>query len=370
MTYKEKSYDEVFNGMLQDAFKEKLISHDDQFLNYIANKQDISNFYVMLLAIHSEAIADVYKEITEVYKSSKVDYATGNDLDDIGDIVDCSRPPATYAYVELVFTSKSDSNTNSTIPSGVIVSSKNNNVSYRTLESMTFTSENNSCTVSAVATIPGVAGRVASNVLTRVNDRNYNVNVTNPSYSTGGTDAFTDEQYRELLKNWVKTKQKGNLWAYKDYFSRLDGLDDYSLIPNWDGTGTIKCIISPSSSYFLNKTYNELQDTVTQLSEDIVVVPPVNVDIDIYVDCNVDIDRLNPYSKTEKDIIKGKILDESRKYIESLRIGEDFIPHKLAVWLDKTVSELKNINFNYPTGPITVTGEEKCVVGNIEVIME
>lgn len=360
--------------MLNDAFERHLISNFEMFETYIKNREDIENFYVMLLSIHAKCIEEVYDDITRVYNSSKVEYAEGTDLDDIGVLIDCSRPQATKAGALLTFTLGRTPTEDITIPAGLIVTSSTGGISYETAEPLFFaTGSDNTCETQAYCTVAGVKGRVGQNQLTKLETRtnvNSSLKVTNESSSTGGTEAFTDDEYRELLKNWIKVKQRGNEWAYYDYFSRQDGIEDYKLIPNWDGTGTIKIIVSPSSAYVLNKLYSEIQSEVTQASEDIVLLAPVDKEIDVYVNCNVDIDRLNPYSNTEKDEIKSRIESAVRTYIDQMKIGENFIPHKLGVFVDNAVSELKNISFTYPAEVIEITDEEECVAGDIEINME
>ena len=49
-------------------------------------------------------------------------------------------------------------------------------------------------------------------------------------------------------------------------------------------------------------------------------------------------------------------------------LGEDFIPHKLAVFLDYEIPELKNIEFNYPEDYVRILDEE-CGVSN-EITIE
>ena len=44
MTYQQRYYKEIFFEALQNALNEGLISHSAQFIKYIENKQDISNF--------------------------------------------------------------------------------------------------------------------------------------------------------------------------------------------------------------------------------------------------------------------------------------------------------------------------------------
>lgn len=372
MNYTQKYYKEIFLSALQDAFENGLISHQDEFLDYIKNKQDISNFYVMLLSVHAEVFAQVYEDMTLVYNSSKVNLAEGNDLDDLGVIINCPRPQATKSSVELTFTIPHAYDENKSESAGIIVSSKSG-ILYETVEPIFFGEDENTCIVQAFAVNPGVSSKVAENQLIRIESNLKNINsltVTNNSASGGGTEAYTDDEYRELLKNWIKTKQRGNEWAYKEYFAHFDGLDDYKLIPNWDGTGTMKVIISPSTSYLMNQVYKELQTEVTQATEDIIVLEPVDKEIDIYIQCNVDIDRLNPFSSSEKDEIKSKIQEQIKNYINQMKIGEDFIPHKLAVFVDEQVSELKNLSFNYPAEPVEITDEEKCVLGNLEIDME
>ena len=198
--------------------------------------------------------------------------------------------------------------------------------------------------------------------------------------SSGGADEYSDDDYRELLKNWFKIHLKGSNEAYDYYFASFDGIDGYKLVPNWDVTGRMKVILDPGSSYLLNKAYNELQNNVTQGNEDIIMFPPTIKPIDIYAMVDVDIDMVNPYSDTEKEDIKNKIssaikvfIDEGYKtngeWCSGLSIGEDFIPHKLAVFLDNEIPELKNITFKYPEDYVAIADDELGKVNNINIEM-
>ena len=94
----------------------------------------------------------------------------------------------------------------------------------------------------------------------------------------------------------------------------------------------------------------------------------------------MDIDRLNPYSASEKDVIEAKIISAIKIFIdggyrvngdwyEGLYLGEDFIPHKLAVFLDDEIPELKNISFKYPEDYVQILDDEIGVSNNIEIEM-
>lgn len=380
MIYEEKQFEEIFEAMLRDSLAKGLISHAEEFQDYIANQEDISNYYVMDKAVIAKMIAEVFQYITSAYESHKVEYAEGTDLDDIGVIVGIPRPLATYAQVELEFSVDEALETDVNIEDGVTVST-DDGIEYVTLENIFIGAGETSTTVQAIALESGVGSKIIEGSITKIVDGlPYTLQVTNPKGSSGGTESYTDDEYRYLLMNWTKINLKGSIEAYENYFANFDGIDSYKVIPNWNGTGTIKCILDPGTPYQLNKAYQELQSSVVQATEDISMFAPTSKLIDIYAVVNVDIDRINPYSTVEKSDIKARIISAIKifidggyrndgSYYEGLILGEDFIPHKLAVFLDEEIPELKNIDFNYPGEPVTILDEEIGVSNEITIEM-
>ena len=102
--YSKKEYPEIFMNELTNALAQELISRQEDFERYIKNRDDISNFYVMILSVIAEAISNVYEDIDNEYYSNKVEYAVKNDLDDLGKLINCSRPKGTRSAVKLTFT--------------------------------------------------------------------------------------------------------------------------------------------------------------------------------------------------------------------------------------------------------------------------
>ena len=135
MTYKQKFYKEIFLKALNNALYEGLISHQEEFERYITNKQDISNFYVMLLSVHSEIFEQVYADMTDVYLSDKINYAINEDLNNLGAIVGVTRPRATHASTEITFTLSRAQSTDVRESANLIVVSKTG-ISYRTVEEL------------------------------------------------------------------------------------------------------------------------------------------------------------------------------------------------------------------------------------------
>lgn len=378
--YIEKQYEDIFEAMLNDSLEKGLISHAEEFPSYIKNNQDISNYYVMDKSVIAEMFATVYQSMTSIYESAKVEYAEGGDLDNIGKNVGILRPQATSAEVECTFTLVGTIEEDIDIPEGVIVATSKG-IEYETIEPIFIATGENETTVSCRAVIPGVASKVIENSITRVlSDTEYTLRVINEHGSSGGTEAYTDDEYRYLLMNWTKIYIKGSAEAFEYYFANFDGIDSYRIVPNWNGTGTLKCILSPGTSEQLNRAYPDLQNIVSQANEDITMFAPDEKPIDIYAVVNVDIDQINPYSEVEKEDIQAKIKTAVKTFIDGgyrnngvwypgLYLGEDFIPHKLAVFLDDEISELKSIQFNYPSDYVTILDEEIGISRNITIEM-
>lgn len=391
LNYTQKYYEDLFLFSLENAYDSGLISHDEKFLTYIQSKQDISNFYVMNLSVLADTTEDVYYDITDVYLSAKVPHALGEDLDDIGDQIGCPRPTDSYAQADITFTFGSTSNSTTVLPAGIEVSTATG-VKYKTIESATVPAGADEITITAQAVDVGPSSRVLKNTLTKIESDIFNtvydsedsigtVTCTNPNSSTGGSYALDDDEYRDLILEWRKEMIRGTEEAYHKYFTNLDGLNSYKLLPKWDGSGTLKIVIDPGTSTQLNQIYNDLKRDVFQMPEDITLFAPEPVNVDIYAKCNVDIDQINPYSDVEKEAIKSRIEDAIRNYVDGdvlnftgLGIGEDFIPYQLGVFIHDKVSELKNIEFldnvGSPTKPISVSDEQQCRLGNVKVEME
>lgn len=386
--YTQKFYEELFLFSLENAYDWGLISHDENFTDYVKSKQDISNFYVMNLSVLADSIEDVYYDITDVYYSSKVNHAIGGDLDDIGRIVGCVRPPATFAEVEVTFTTETYDSVR-TIPQGIVLSTATGIV-YHTTTSKELPANTSTVNVQARAMEAGIKSRVLAGALNKI-DTNATDEVigvtlkscTNQTSSSGGNNAYTDDEYRELLLDWRKANIRGSKEAYEYFFSQCDGIDSYKLIPNWNGTGTLKVVLDPGTPDQLRDVYAALNSDVSQFTEDISMFAPEPVPIDIYAICNVDIDMINPYSSVEKEAIRSRIVDAVKLYIDGdvekytgLGIGVDFIPYKLGVFLSELVPELKDITFKYPCDkdtkevvPITITDEQKATAHKVDIVM-
>lgn len=380
MNYVPKEFEEIFEDALQDCLDKGMISHAEEFESYIANQEDISNYIVMDKSVVAYLIAKVYPDLTAVYESAKVEYAEGEDLDSLGQEKGIPRPQASHASAKVTFTTNSILEEDLNITDEIIVST-DNGIEYRTVESIYIPAGEDSATVQCLSVNAGSENKVIENTLINiVSSVEGLTSCTNEKGSSGGEDEYTDDEYRYLILNWYLIHLKGSNEAYENYFANLDGIDDYKIVPNWDGSGTTKIILDPGTPYLLNQVYEDLQKTVSQNDEIIFMTAPLEKLINIYALVNVDIDRLNPYSDLEKETIKSRVISGIKTFIDGgyltngeyypgLSIGEDFIPHKLAVFLDDEIEELKSITFNYPLNYIEVNDEEQCKSNDIVIEM-
>ena len=356
INYQQKYFAEIFYNSIIDAYDNGLISNAEDFIEYISNREDISNYYVMTLAVISDSIEDVYYDMTSVYNSDKIEYALGSDLDSIGEKIGCPRPSATKSSVSVTFTLSTPTLETVLIPQGSVLTS-NNGVNFVTQEDGIIDIGNNSVDVYCESLGKGTGTRILSNTITKIDsgidvNSTGGLNITNNESSHGGNDAYTDDEYRALLLDWVKNNIRGSREAYERYFADFDGLDSYKLIPNWNGSGTLKIVLDPGYPYQLLKAYEEINAKVCQIDDDITMWSPSKVNISVYIKCNVDIDRVNPYSKSEKDEIKSRIIDTVKAYINGdvynssgLGIGEDFIPYQLGLFIGEYVPEVRSLSF-------------------------
>ena len=355
VNYKEKDYDDIFLEMMQDGYQYGLLSTDERFLDYIKNRQDIENNYCLFLSIYAFEHDKIYEDMTSIYNSNDIDKASGKDLDILGNKFGIARPQARRSSVKLLFTLNTNTPLQSDpiIPSKTIVSTSSGQ-NYYTIEQATIIRGRNSVEVTAYSSLTGYNSRVDRKTLTACSLGTQNV--TNPKGSSGGRGAFSDDEYRRLIKNWTYSHIKGTKEAYELFFSYYDGIDDYRLVPLWDGAGTLKIIVDPDDDWILNDIKTKLLHNVQLFDDDVVVVGAIHRTIDIDCTINVDIDNAQYYSYEERDLIAEKVANAIQTYIDGgyrtngqyykgLMIGQDFVPFQAGVFVSQEVPQVRSIDF-------------------------
>lgn len=354
VNYKEKDYDQLFLSMMQDAYQYGLLSTDERFLDYINNRQDIENNYCLFLSVYAFENSQIFEEMTKLYNSNDIDKAQGKDLDIIGNKFGIPRPNARKSSVELTFTKTVDPNLDFTIPRGTIVSTVTGK-NYYTVEDAVIIRGQPSTKVQAMSSDNGYNSRVDRNTLV-VCSLSGITSVTNEKSSSGGRSAYTDKEYRQLIRNWTYSHIKGTKEAYDLFFAYYDGIDSYRLFPQWGGAGTLKIIVDPSDDWILNDISEKIYQNVQLIDDDVYVTGAIPRRIDIKVNVNVDIDNAQYYSIDEREEIATRVDKAIRLFIDGgyrrdgryfygMSIGEDFIPFQLGMFIASEVEEVRSVDF-------------------------
>lgn len=353
VNYKEKDYDQLFLSMMQDAYQYGLVSTDERFLDYIKNRQDIENNYCLFLSVYAFENSQIFEEMTKLYNSNDIDKAQGKDLDIIGNKFGIPRPSARKSSVELTFTRAINQDVDFIIPKGTIVSTVTGK-NYYTVEDAVIIRGQSTTTVQAMSSDNGYNSRVDRNTLTVCSIGS--VTVTNLKGSSGGRSAYTDKEYRQLIKNWTYSHIKGTKEAYDLFFAYYDGIDSYRLFPQWDGAGTLKIIVDPSDDWILNDISTKIYQNVQLIDDDVYVTGAIPRRIDIKVNINVDIDNAQYYSIDEREEIATRVEKAIRLFIDGgyrkdgryfygMGIGQDFIPFQLGLFIASEVEEVRSVDF-------------------------
>ena len=354
VNYKEKDYDQIFLEMMEDAYEYHLVSTDERFLDYINNRQDIENMYCLFLSVYAFENNRIYEDMTLIYNSNDLEKATGVDLDILGNKFGIPRPQARRSSVQLTFYLNNALDYDYVIPRGTLVST-NKGTTYYTVEDGIIIRGQKRTYVEAYSSNAGYNSRVDRRTLVNCSLSGLG-GVYNVKGSSGGRGAYTDDEYRRLIRNWSYSHIKGTREAYELFFAYYEGLDGYRLIPLWDGPGTVKVVVDPSDDWILNDIAVRLQKNVHLLDDDVVVTGAIKRRIDINVNVNVDIDNIVYYSIEQRELIAEKVANAIELYIDGgyrrngiyypgLQIGENFIPFRCGMFVAQEVKEIRSIDF-------------------------
>ena len=411
VNFRMKTYKELFLSHLQDAYNQGLLSSDNRFMDYINNREDIENNYVMQSSVHNKTLATAYEDMQLIYNALDIDNAANQDLDYIGELLGIVRFSAQSSATELYFFLKNNATTNISIPAGTLA------------DCMIYAGQTG-VTVTALSASKGENSHVNKGELTYIISESANFSdnqlyVYNTIASTGGRVRETDDEYRLRIKKWPYILKRGTIDCYLNYLESFEGLNDYNLIPLWDGSGTLKIVTDPGTEDFIQSLLEGLIENVILADDDVTIIGSDEIPIDIYTVVNVTIDNPLDMTSDEKTALTRRIKELIATYIDGgiiytyeqisyykyygdiqekvyedaykinkvaysgLGIGENFIPQKCAEFIDEQLNfegnnPVKNIEFNIPSSftadSLTdyygdIDDEETATTGNITVVI-
>lgn len=190
-----------------------------------------------------------------------------------------TRKAATYATATLTITGTPGTE----IPKGTLFATvaKNSRASIEFAADRLYTiDEAGTCTVSATATTAGASGNVKANTIVLMASPIRGVEtVTNTDAASGGTEKEDDKSLRariHLADTTADQSYIGNNADYKRWAESVDGMGTATVIPTWDGAGTVKIVCmdgngEPAAQSILDAVYNYIMSPDDELSR---LAPP------------------------------------------------------------------------------------------------
>ena len=128
-------------------------------------------------------------------------------------------------------------------------------------------------------------------------------NIENSSNITGGVEIETDEQLRDrILEQARNPATTGNEQDYINWCKEVDGVFNVTVRPRWNGSNTVKLIISDENKQPLPQSIvdecNEYIQNTRPILADVTVVNPTIFDVDV---------SLTIYTTTNTDDVKEQI---------------------------------------------------------------
>lgn len=203
---------------------------------------------------------------------------------------------------------------------------------------------------------------IAGTVILAENPINGITSITNPKALTGGTDDEDDETYRaRILEAYaLETMNVGNNGDYVRWAKEVAGVGSVSVIPEWDGPGTVKLVIidtngDPAGTDICTEVYNHIMQPDSPMERK----APIGAALTVV---SPDITKLN-YVCTVK-LVDGANIDEVKDNFKK-NLSEYYLTAEAEGILKfaRICSALINTEGIYDFSEITVNGK----TGNVEL---
>lgn len=379
MNYKNRSFNEIFLDMMLDAFNSDILSDDSDFMDYINQNKKIENTTILDISIMAFQLSKLYENsLDTIYLSNDPNNAYEGDVEMLFKPFIGTRRPAGYAMTDVVFSVDTPATKNVTIPIWAVVGyNMDNGITFKTTQEVTLLQGQSNVTASVVCTTIGPAGNVPIHTITEIISSIPGIDhVDNPQPSSGGKNKEDVETYRKRGLNWPNTCAKGTKDAVIDAITGVATVLGYALDLYWDGYGSTRIVIDPPTASVLTDVQNAV-NLVKAVDEPITVVGVEEVLINTTTAVNVSIDEAIPLSDSQKALIKSKVEQAIKTFIDGgknlsdntdradLGIGTDFIPFQAARYVAEQIPEIKTMEVTFPPGPVTIKPNEKAVAGTI-----
>lgn len=194
--------------------------------------------------------ADAMIRLNEAVQLFFPEWAYDEFLDKLGSMVGMTRKTATAAETALTVTGTAGT----VIPAGYVFSTAATpirpNIEFAVVTETTI-GDSGSAQVPVRCTAAGTEGNVAAGTIVLMASPMTGISsVTNASAATGGTDTESDEDYSARIVERERSGDAsfvGSNADYRRWAMEVDGVGSATVVPLWNGPGTVKLIVMDSN---------------------------------------------------------------------------------------------------------------------------
>lgn len=189
--------------------------------------------------------------------------------------------------------------------------------------------------------------------------------VTNITEFTGGYDEESDSELLErYLERVSRPNVSGNKYHYIEWAKEVSGVGDASVIPLWNGPGTVKVVIVDS----LNQPAND--DLIAAVSEHIETLRPIGAKVTVVSASELTITVSVNVSNTVTDEMTESISDAVKNYLSNEALVKGYISYakigSIILAVDG-VEDYSSLRVNSGTSNITIADGAVPVLGSVSV---
>ncbi|MCQ2514495.1 MAG: baseplate J/gp47 family protein [Ruminococcus sp.] len=348
-----EAYNEIYNRM-----KAEYESISDTKID------EISDIAIRLKVLAGE-LYSMQSNLEWVKRQSFLNTATGENLDLLASQRGITRRQATKAKGEITFFISEPRNYAIKLPAGIVAATDDMvPVRFITTENTEISAGNTLVSVYAEAESPGSNGNVKLNTVT--------VGVQIPSeidyfYNrepyVGGTDAETDEELRERIRqSYISPPNGTNASYYEQLALSVDGVSKVGIMGKARGTGTVDVYLGGNGVAVSDNALQKVQEVLSKNRE-------LNVDVKafkataVFCDLDIVVYRKVGYSSSEVYTI---CLNAFRDYLASLPLGGTMYLSTLGLYLMNTGC-IDNYEFNTSMIDTSIPKSKFLSVGDVNI---
>lgn len=192
------------------------------------------------------------------------------------------------------------------------------------------------------------------------------IEVTNITEFTGGYDEESDSELLErYLEKVSRPNVSGNKYHYIEWAKEVSGVGDASVIPLWNGPGTVKVVIVNS----LNQPADD--ELITAVAEHIEELRPIGAEVTVVSANELTITISMNISSTVTETMTEDIETAIANYLSSEALTKGYISYakigSIILAVDG-VEDYSSLKLNNGTANITIADGTVPVLGSVSII--